>query len=108
MIDAQLVCIKQLYFSGSHARVEDMGRSRQRKPHPSTALSGCVPIDVQEIELATLYGYVAKAEREPLNAVEAKALHASLQTLGVLMEELQGDHPPAPPGHAVRIQFRED
>ena len=89
MIDMQLVCINQLYFSGSPARVDDMGRSRQRKPHPSTALPGCVPVEVQEMELDTLYGYVAKAQRELLNDAEAKALHASLQTLGVLMEELK-------------------
>ena len=41
------------------------------------------------MELDTLYGYVAKAQRELLNDAEAKALHASLQTLGVLMEELK-------------------
>ena len=93
MIDMQLVCINQLYFSGSPARVDDMGRSRQRKPHPSTALPGCVPVEVQEMELDTLYGYVAKAQRELLNDAEAKALHASLQTLGVLMEELKRKGP---------------
>jgi len=72
-----------------NARVEHMGRSRPRKPQPSTALPGCLPVDVQEIELATLFGYVAKAEREPLNAVEAQALRAAVTTVGVIMEELK-------------------
>ena len=81
MIDMQLVCINQLYFSGSPARVDDMGRSRQRKPHPSTALPGCVPVEVQEMELDTLYGYVAKAQRELLNDAEAKALHGLSRAL---------------------------
>ncbi|MBL0311514.1 MAG: IS66 family transposase [Holophagaceae bacterium] len=66
-----------------------MGRSRQRNPQPSTAPLGWVPVDVQEMELATLYGYVAKAQREVLNDAEAKALHASLETLAFLLEELK-------------------
>ncbi len=73
----------------STVRVEYMGRSRVRNPHPSTALPGCLPVDVQEMELATLYGHVAKAEREPLNAVEAQALRATVTTVGVIMEELK-------------------
>ncbi len=73
----------------STGRMEDMGRSRPRKPYPSTSLPGCLPADVQEMELVTLYGYVAKAEREPLNAVEAQALRATVTTVGVVMEELK-------------------
>ena len=89
MICAQALCISQLYFFNSHGKVEDMGRSRQRKPQPNRAPIGSVPIEVQEMELATLYGYVAKAERETLNAIEAQALRATVTTVSIIMEELK-------------------
>jgi len=89
MIKSLIVYIIILCFITSTARVEGMGRSRQRHPQPSTASLGRVPVDVQEMELATLFGYVAKAQNELLNAEEARALHASLETLAFLLEELK-------------------
>ena len=89
MIKVLIVYIIILSFSTSTARVDDMGRSRQRHPQPSTAPLGWVPVDVQEIELATLFGYVAKAQHQLLNDAEAKALKVSLETLAFLLEELK-------------------
>jgi transposase len=77
------------YYFFPHARVECMRTSRQRNPKPSTATPSCLPVEVQEMELETLFGYVAKAQQELLNAEEAKALHASLETLAFVMEELK-------------------
>lgn len=89
MIKSMIVYIITLCCCLSMSKVEDMGRKRQRNLQPSTALPGGLPVDVQEMELATLYGYVAKAQQEPLNDAEAKALHASLDTLAFLLEEMK-------------------
>jgi hypothetical protein len=89
MIKMLIVYMIMLCCCSLKGNMEGMGRSRQRKPQPSTALPGCLPVEVQEMELATLFGYIAKAQRELLNDAEAKALHASLETLAFLLEELK-------------------
>jgi hypothetical protein len=70
-------------------KFKDMGRSKQEKPKNQKPGATPVAMVVQEMELDTLYGYVAKAERELLNAVEAKALRASLETLAFVLAELK-------------------
>ncbi len=89
MIQSLIVYIIMLCCCPAVGKVEDMGRKRQRNLQHSTVLPGGLPVEVQEIELATLFGYVAKAQQELLNAEEAKSLHVSLETLAFLLEELK-------------------
>ena len=65
-----------------------MGRTKQRKPKevkPAT-----VPTGVQEVEAATLQGYLDKVERgEALTAEELRALRATVATTAFLTAELK-------------------
>ena len=65
-----------------------MGRAKQHKPReikPAT-----VPTAVQEVEAATLQGYLDKVERgEPLTAEELRALRATIATTAFLTAELK-------------------
>lgn len=61
-----------------------MARSKQAKA------SKAVPTSVQEVEAATLYGYLDKVERgEPLTAEEVRALRATVATTAYLTAEIK-------------------
>ena len=63
-----------------------MGRSSQRKPKQAKP----VPTVVQEVEAATLHGYLDKVERgEPLTAEEVRALRATVSTTAYLTAEIK-------------------
>jgi transposase len=63
-----------------------MGRSKTRKAKEAKA----VPTSVQEVEAATLQGYLDKVERgEPLTAEELQSLRATVATTAYLTAEIK-------------------